>query len=51
MTTFNYVTSDGKILDVDTENLSQESKTKLKDFIKKDLALKKNLSKKKLTWK
>ena len=40
MTTFNYVTSNGKILNVDTENLSQESKTKLKDFLKKDLALK-----------
>jgi len=44
MTTFNYVTSDGKILDIDTENLSQESKAKLKDFIKKDLTLKNNLS-------
>ena len=30
MTTFNYVTSNGKILNVDTENLSQEGKTKLK---------------------
>ncbi len=44
MTTFNYVTSDGKILDIDTENLSQESKAKLKDFLKKDLTLKNNLA-------
>ena len=44
MTTFNYVTSDGKILEVDTKNLSDESKIKLKDFIKEDLTLKENLA-------
>ena len=36
MTTFNYVTSDGKILEVDTTKLSDDSKTKIVDFIKKD---------------
>jgi hypothetical protein len=44
MTTFNYVTSDGKILEVDTTKLSDDSKTKIVDFIKKDAVLKKNLA-------
>ena len=44
MTTFNYVTSDGKILDIDTKNLSEDNKAKLKDFLKKDLTLKNNLA-------
>ena len=44
MTTFNYVTSDGKVLEFDPDTLSDENKTKLIDSVKKDATLKKNLS-------
>ena len=44
MTQFNYVTSDGKILKIDSEKLSDENKNKLSDFIKKDYVLKQNLA-------
>ena len=44
MTTFNYVTSDGKILTIDSDKLSDENKTKISNFVKKDSILKKNLT-------
>ncbi len=40
MPTFNYLTSDGKSLKVNTDSLNDESKEKIKTFIKGDLAKK-----------
>jgi len=44
MATFTYLTSDGRSLEIDPNTLSEENKIKVKDFITKDLELKKNLS-------
>ena len=44
MPTFNYLTSDGKSLKVNTDSLNDESKEKIKTFIKGDLAKKESLS-------
>ena len=43
MPTFNYLTSDGKSLKVNTDSLNDESKEKIKTFIKGDLAKKESL--------